>query len=87
MADTSQYGYSLDYRRMTIGPGFDLQSSVMSAPKYTRRLDFTTGKRLTEKDGELLSSDCEAVALANELEGMRESTRDLASHTCRVVAK
>ena len=45
VADRSQYGYSLDYRRMTIGPGFDLQSSVMSAPKYTRRLDFTTGKR------------------------------------------
>ena len=69
---------------MTLGPGLDLQSSVTSTPKYTRRLDFTTGKRVDR--GELPKTS-EAVALANELERSKESTWDLLSHNTRVVAK
>ena len=42
----------------------------MSALKYTCRLDFTTGKQLTEK-GKVPPKDRKAVALANELEGTR----------------
>ena len=56
----------------------------MSVPKYTHRLDFTTGKRVDR--GQVLRIR-EAVALANDLERTRESTWDLAGHTFRVVAK
>ena len=56
----------------------------MSAPKYTRRLDFTTGKRVDRGKNPKTSK---AVALANKLERSKESTWDLLSHNTRVVAK
>ena len=43
--------------------------SVTSVPKYTRRLDFTTGKQVDR--GDKLLRKCKAVALANKLERMR----------------
>ena len=43
--------------------------SVTSVPKYTCRLDFTTGKQVDR--GDKLLRKCKAVALANELERTR----------------
>ena len=84
MADTSQYGYSLDYRRMTIGPGLIFNLLLQAHRSTLRRLDFTTGKQVDR--GELPKTS-KAVALANELERLKESTWDLLSHNTRVVAK
>ena len=58
--------------------------TVTSAPKYMRRLDFTTGKRVDRGKNPKTSK---AVALANELEWSKESTWDLLGHNTRVVAK
>ena len=59
----------------------------MSALKYTRRLDFTTGKRLTEKGERTPFSRSQSSSLGQQARRDEESTRDLAGHTCRVVAK
>ena len=63
----------------------DYHHKVLQAHRSAlRRLDFTTGKRVDR--GELPKTS-RAVALANELERLRESTWDLSSHNFRVVAK
>ena len=60
---------------------------VTSALKYTHRLDFTTGKRVTEK-AELTSFfRLQSSSLGQRARRDEESMRDLAGHTCRVVAK
>ena len=63
---------------------YSLFITVTSAPKYTRRLDFTTGKR--QNRGELPKSR-EANNLGQRTREDKESSWDLAGHTFRVVAK
>ena len=68
VADMSQYGYGLDYRRMMIGPGLIFNLLLRAHRSTLRRLDFTTGKRWNRGE---LPKNRKAVALANELERTR----------------
>ena len=69
---------------MTLGPGLIFNLLLRVHRSTLRRLDFTTGKRVDR--GELPKTS-KAVALANELERLKESTWDLLGHNTRVVAK
>ena len=84
MADRSQYGYGLDYCRMTIGPGLIFNLLLRAYRSTLRRLDFTTGKRRNR--GELPKSR-EANSLGQQAREDEESMWDLTGHTFRVVAK
>ena len=65
----SQYGYGLDYRRMTIGLGLIFNLLLQAHRSTLRRLDFTTGKRVNR--GDKLLRIAKRIVLANELERTR----------------
>ena len=58
--------------------------TVMSVPKYTRRLDFTTGKRV---DRGVYPKSSRSSSLGQQAREDEESLWDLAGHNFRVVAK